>query len=125
MKKSATASSPKATAGTRRLEQLASVLQAELGQLLAREVELPPGVLATITRVKVLPDYKEAHVKVSVLPFVRASEVLALLTGMLPSLQHHLNTTLTMFHVPKLVLTLDETPERAGRIEHLLDRLKQ
>jgi ribosome-binding factor A len=91
---------------------------------MTREVEMPPGVLATVTRVVVTPDYREAHVKVSVLPFERAPQILTFLTRVLPGLQHQLNQSITMFHVPKVVLSLDETPERAGRIEHLLDTLK-
>jgi hypothetical protein len=41
MKKSVTASSPEQKGKARRLEQLASLIRAELGKLLTREVELP------------------------------------------------------------------------------------
>lgn len=124
MKKSATASLPEAGSKARRLEQLASLIRAELGKLLTREVELSSGILVTITGVEVLPDFKEAHVRVSVLPFARGQEVFTLLQRVLPGLQHHLNATLTMFHAPKIVLEFDETPERTARLEHLLDSLK-
>ncbi len=124
MKKSATASLPEASAKARRLEQLASLIRAELGKLLTREVELSSGTLVTISQVEVLPDFKEAHVKVSVLPFARGQEVFALLQRVLPGLQHHLAATLTMFQAPKIVLEFDETPERTARLEHLLDSIK-
>ena len=124
MKKSATALLPESGGKPRRLEQLASLIRAELGKLLTREVELSQGTLVTITNVAVLPDFKQAHVKVSVLPFARGKEVFAVLQKVLPGLQHHLNGTLTMFHAPKIVLEFDETPERTDRLEHLLDSIK-
>ena len=124
MKKSVTALLPDDTAKARRLQQLASLIRAELGKLLTREVELASGVLVTITQVEVLPDFKTAHVKVSVLPFAQGKEVFILLQRVLPGLQHHLNAKLTMFQAPKLVLEFDATPERTARLEHLLDSIK-
>ena len=125
MRKSVIASSPEAGAKSRRLEQLASLIRAELGKLMTRELELPAETLVTITQVTVQPDYKVANVAVSILPFAKGKVVFAVLQRVLPGLQHHLNAILTMFHAPKVVLKLDETPERTDRLEHLLDSIKR
>lgn len=118
-------SKPSASAGrgSHRLEQLASLIRHELGVLLPREVELPPGLLLTVTQVIVAEDLSLARVGVSVLPFIRRREAFVVLTATRRELQRLVNQRLSTYRVPKLEFYLDETPERAANIEGILDRL--
>lgn len=125
MKKLETASSINESARSHRLEKLASVLRFELGKLLTREVEFPLSVLVTITSVTVLSDLSAARVMVSVLPFARGKEALDILHKAVFNLQHLIRQKLKIYHVPKLEFYIDEAPEKADHIEHILDSIKQ
>lgn len=97
----------------------------ELGKLLTREVEFPLGVLVTITSVTILSDLSAARVMISVLPFARGKEILTILHGAIFNLQHLIRSKLKIYHVPKLEFYIDEAPEKADHIEHILDSIKQ
>ncbi len=91
-------------------EQLPEYLRAILGSAVAREVDLPEGVLVTVTRVELRDRHHDATVWVSVLPKTRAAEIFALLRQHLYVLQGVVNTTLSSRPAPRLVLVLDPGP---------------
>lgn len=115
---------PLAKGANRRLSKLESLLRSELNRALARELELPRNVLLSLTSLKVQADQSEVHVGVSVLPFARRHESFGALRAAQPAVQRVLNERLKLYRVPKLVFYLDEQPERADRLEHLLDTLR-
>ncbi|MFH1112082.1 MAG: ribosome-binding factor A [Patescibacteria group bacterium] len=108
---------------SRRLFQLDSLLQHELGVLFTKLVETPSDVLVSIGKISVTADLEQAEVKISVLPFARGKEILKLLEQVRPEMQQELNRRLRTYRVPKIRFLLDNTEERAGRIESLLDSL--
>ncbi|GEM_PF-868684 len=108
-----------------RLPQLASLIQHELGVLLRRELELPLGVLLTVTKVQVVDDLSLARVGVSVLPYAERHAAFKVLTSVRGQLQRTINERLKLYRVPKLEFYIDETPERAATIEGVLDRLNK
>ena len=101
--------------------RVGELIQRELTQLLLREIELPEGTLATVTRVKVDPELKEAKVYVSVLPFGRRYVVFNRLKKVRKSLQKQINSKLYMYSVPKIEFVIDDTEEKASIIDKLLD----
>lgn len=107
----------------RRPEQLSAVLQKVVGAFIARRVELPEGVLATVTRVDVGRNTRGATVWVSVLPSARAEDVLATLHRHLYELQGYVNRIVQVRPTPRLSVRLDRGPERSGRIEKIVKRL--
>lgn len=106
-----------------RLPQLVSLIQRELGSLLPRELELPAGVLLTVTKVEVVDDLSAARVGVSVLPYAHRAEAFELLIQARRTLQQAVNEHLKLYRVPKLEFYLDESAERAASVERLLDKL--
>jgi len=110
---------------SRRLFQLDSLLQHELGILFKKIVETPADVLVSIGQIRVTADLEQAQVKISVLPFERGKEILKLLEQVRPEMQQVLNGRLKTYRVPKIRFVLDNTEEQAGRIEHLLDSLSK
>lgn len=101
--------------------RVAELIQREINQLLLREVELPDGTLATVTRVKVDPELKEAKVYISVLPFARRFVVFNRLKKVRRNLQKQINSKLYMYSVPKIEFLMDDTEEKASIIDKLLD----
>ncbi len=126
MKKSTNASLFNTTdSPPRRLQQVASLFQHELAVLLVREVELPRGVLPTLTKVEVLADFSAVRVGVSILPFERRQVIVDFLIKISGYLQHLMGKKLTLYRIPKIEFYLDETAERALGLEHLLDTVKE
>ncbi|MBI4089982.1 MAG: 30S ribosome-binding factor RbfA [Candidatus Kerfeldbacteria bacterium] len=109
--------------GGDRLDRVSELLRQEVSALFEREVEVPPGVLATVTRVKVSPDLEHATVWLSVHPSSRASEVFERLERVIGVLQQQLNRKLVMESVPRLRFIPDQGEDQAARIEQLLDGL--
>lgn len=107
-----------------RIAKLNSLVMKEVAATMARQVELPPGVVVTISRVKVADDAETAKVWISVLPADQASTALAAIEKQISDIQHTLNRRLFMKFVPKLMFRLDDGPDRADRINRVLDSLK-
>lgn len=122
---SASSTAAKGSGHIHRLPQLASLIQRELGGLLRRELELPLGVLLTVTKVQVVEDLSLARVGVSVLPFTERHAAFKALTSARGQLQRVINERLKLYRVPKLEFYIDETPERAAAIEGVLDSLRE
>jgi ribosome-binding factor A len=104
---------------TRRTEQVASLLQQELGELMLG-LELP--AMTTISRVDVTPDLKHAKVWVTIFSEDENIEkkVLDVLKKRLFYLQGELNRMSTMHHTPKISFARDITQHYVSRIEELL-----
>lgn len=107
----------------RRLLKISSLLQAELGKIISRELELPPNVLLTISRVEVPADYSQARVGLSVMPWAQATEVMKLINRARGEWQRLINQRLRIYRVPRLVFYLDDTAERIDSLNRLLDKL--
>jgi len=106
---------------SRRLEQVAGLLQEELSHLLEREVKDPRMGFVTLTGVELSPDLRHARVYFSVLGDEEAvQQSLAALERAAGFLRHELSRRLTLRQVPELHFVLDRSGERAQRISDLL-----
>ncbi len=108
---------------SRRLYKLDSLLAQELGKIFSKELEPPLGTLISIGEVRVSADLHKAQVKISILPFTERQEVFLWLNRQIGMIQYELNRVLYLYHVPKIIFVLDETEEKASRIELLLDNI--
>jgi ribosome-binding factor A len=106
---------------SRRADQVASLMQKELGELMM-VLELP--AMTTISRVDVTDDLKHAKVWITVFsedPGVEKA-VLEALKGQLYDLQGELNRKFTMHHTPRIAFAVDSSLHYASRINELLRR---
>lgn len=106
-----------------RIEKLNEVLKELLAQIVLREVELPRGVLATITRVETTRDLSQAKVFVSVFPENQTKPALAILVRCGYNLHQILNKKLRLRKVPKLRFLQDTQVIRELRLDELLDKV--
>ncbi|MBI2595087.1 MAG: 30S ribosome-binding factor RbfA [Candidatus Colwellbacteria bacterium] len=102
-----------------RKEKLSSLIQKELGEIIVREIELPPGSLVTISSVEVSKDFKKATVWVSVIPGEASEAVLEILKKARGYLQHQLGEEIRTRIIPRIEFAIDRGPEHAARIEKL------
>lgn len=106
-----------------RIERVKELLKRELSDLVNREFRFEE--LVTIQEVDVTPDFKRAHVYVSVLGKDKkaAHRVIDQLEGRRGELQHLLSRRVILKYTPVLIFRLDDTVERGTRVISLLDSL--
>lgn len=90
-----------------RQEKVNKLIKKELNNILLKEIELPPGTLATIVFVKTSADFKKATIGLTMFPTELSEEVLKLLTKRKNRLQYLLNQRLMMRSVPEIYFTMD------------------
>lgn len=108
-----------------RIQRVNNLIRNELVKIISKEVEFPPDVLVTLTRVKTTKDLAQSQVFISVFPEGRMEEVLEILEKDVYSLQKKLDKILKMKVVPKIIFKKEEKMVEAGRIEKILADLKK
>jgi len=102
-----------------RREQLSSLIQKKLGELIIRHIELRPGSLTTISEVEVSEDFKKAIIWVSVIPGEASERALEILTRARGLLQYELGEEVRVRILPRIEFALDKGAEHAALIEKI------
>ncbi|HNW09447.1 MAG TPA: 30S ribosome-binding factor RbfA [bacterium] len=106
-----------------RMVRVNELIGQQLGLIINEEVEFPLNTIVTITAVSVSKDLHWAKVLVSVIPKEQKQLALKILAAEAINLQKILNERVVLRRVPKLQFSLDETQDRVGAINELLDNL--
>ncbi len=109
----------------RRIPRVNQLIIEELSQIIKREIDFPPNVLVTLTRVDTSPDLEEARVFVSALPEKEEKTVLTILAKCVYMLQQLLNHRLRMRPIPRIFFVPETETVQAAKIEEVLERLKK
>lgn len=123
-KKASYKSSKKISMSSNRVEKVNSLLKREISKIIQREIAFPDGAMATLTRVEATSNLIEAKVYVSTFPEDKSGEVLKILNKEVFDIQQKINKKLNMRPIPKIIFIKDEITKKAGRIEELLEQLK-
>jgi len=108
----------------KRLQRINQLIKKEIAQIILKEIDFAPEILATVTRVETTQDLLDANVFVSVFPensFVKTIDFLKKKSGFL---QREINKSLRMKPLPRLHLLPEKATSKAGRIEEILEQLK-
>jgi ribosome-binding factor A len=112
----------------RRLEQINSLLQEEIGSILLLEAPDPIFTALTVTEVRVTADLSQAKVFVMVSRPVEGAEPIRIseadLQLVADKVRRLLAPKLSLKRTPRLHFIIDETEERAEYIENLLRQVK-
>lgn len=113
----------------RRLEQVNSLLREEIGGIMLRENTDPVLSALTVTEVRVTPDLSAARVYVMVRKFDEHGQIHSIaegdLAGAAERVQKQLASRIRIKKTPKLHFQVDDTEERAERIESLLNLVRE
>ncbi len=112
-------------AESQRIQQVQEVLQAEVGGIVSKTLDVPEGAIVTVTAVDASPDLTHADVYISVRPAEKAEDTVEQLQDKISTIQRNINKRLSMRPVPKLVFRQDTGAENANRIEQTLEQLRQ
>lgn len=111
---------------SRRTDRMASLIRAELGDLILKKLKDPRIGFVTVTGVEVTPDLKLAKVYYSVLgkekDKVQTQRALEHSSGFL---QHGIAEALKLRFTPKLNFYLDESLDRGVQIDNILREIKE
>jgi ribosome-binding factor A len=109
---------------SRRLEQVADLLRAELSDLLRRELQDPRVGFVTITGVEVSPDLRNARVHVSCYGDEQAQqESIRALRHAAGFLRRALNERVRLRTIPQLDFRLDRSMAEAEQVQRALRQL--
>ncbi len=104
-----------------RTEQFAAELRELIQEIILRGLNDPRiSGLITVTGVRVTPDAKEAHVKVSVLPEEKQDLTYHGLKAASKHIRHLLSDTIRHRQIPMIVFKLDETLKREAEVNRAL-----
>ena len=105
-----------------RMRRVDTAVRQVVGDVVAQDLKDPRVGFVTVTDVKTSPDLRHARVYVSVLGTPEEQE--ASLEGLRSAhgfLQRSVSRELRLKHTPELEFVLDDTAERAFRLEALLE----
>jgi ribosome-binding factor A len=108
-----------------RLERVNQLIKRELANIFLKELDLPSGVFATITKVETSKTLEHCTVFVSVFPEKKANSVLKQIESKIFDIQKKLDKKLKMKFVPKISFKKEENLERAAKIEGLFHQLEK
>ena len=108
-----------------RMDQVNSLLQQQISSVIAREVEFPDKMFATIQRVETSRDLRFAKVFVSIIPFEKRKDGLKILVTSRKHIATEVGAHVELRSTPKIIFVLDETSETASEIEAVLDKIKK
>ena len=107
-----------------RLDKLNSLIKEEVGKIIIKEIEFPPGVFASINKVKTSADLSFADVTMSVIPSKRTGSVTKILRKRTPLIHTKLRKRLFIKSVPSLRWQGDHSQDKAERINVLLKNIQ-
>lgn len=108
-----------------RILRVNQLIKQELSKIILKEIEFLSGVLVTITRVQTSPNLIQAKVYISVMPENKTKKTLQILDQGIYQLQQRLNQRLRMRPVPRISFTEEKETLKAGRIEEILEEIKE
>jgi ribosome-binding factor A len=109
-----------------RVEKVGSLVKEELGQMFQRTFSMSEYGFFTVTDVVMSPDLRIAKVYVSVYgDDAQKKKTLALLEGQKPSIRSMLGKVIRIRFTPDLLFFLDESIDRAMRIEKIFKKIHE
>lgn len=107
-----------------RIQRVNQLIKKEFSRILLREMDFPPNILVTVTRVETSANLQETKVYISTIPENQASRILKILNKQIYFLQQRLNRRLEMRPIPRIKFLEEKETKEAGRIEELLEKIK-
>ncbi len=109
----------------RRQKRVGSLIKEELSRLFVEEFQNLLSGLITITRIEMSSDLKSAHVYLSFYGPKKQEEILEVIEKKKGYLRKSIASKVKLKYNPKLIFSIDRTPEYEERIEKLMKLVKK
>lgn len=106
-----------------RIDRVNELIKASIAEIISREIEMPSGVFATVTKVDTTRDLRYTRVFVSVFPEKQFGRTMDLLRKKIYQVQGRLNKKLHMKPLPRVEFIVDKTEVKANKIEKLMKEI--
>ena len=109
---------------TTRQNKIARVIQKELSEIFLLQTKSMPGVLVSVSIVRISPDMSIARVYLSVFPSERSQEIVKNINDNMKSIRYELGTRVRhqLRIIPELKFFVDDSLDYAERIDELLKK---
>jgi ribosome-binding factor A len=110
---------------THRMQRVSELVKQEVSEIIRRDVASEDVGMITVTGCEVASDLKTARVYISVIGGAdKQTAALALLERHRGHVQRALGKAVVLKYIPHLAFHIDESMERADRIERILDEIE-
>ena len=107
-----------------RINRINELIRKTIAIILSKEIFLGKDVLATVQKVDTSKDLKYSKIWISVFPFNESGRVLKILEKRKSHIQKELGNFVKIKFLPKIEFKIDETEEKADKIEKILKKIK-
>ncbi len=108
-----------------RIPKINRHLQRTVGEILLKEVDLPVGVLVTISHVETTPNLRFSDIWLYILPAEKVDDALDSLKSQMYDIQGSLNRSLQFRPIPRIRFRHDAGGEYADTINKKLNEIKR
>lgn len=108
-----------------RLDQINEFIKQKFAEIIRQELEVPEGVLVSVTRVKTSADLRHAKVGISVYPEDQTDEVFGQICRNLRQLNYATHQQITFKYAPDIKVYLDKRAQEGFALDRLLDQIKE
>ncbi len=105
------------------MPKINELIRQHLAVIITRELELPEGMIITLTKVTTSKDLHYASVYLSVLPDDKSQEAMKILINAAKDLRTLLANDIVIRYTPKLRFEIDESERKASELDRLLNNL--
>ena len=109
---------------TTRQNKIARLIQKELSEIFLLQTKSMPGVLVSVSIVRISPDMSIARVYLSVFPSERSQEIVKNINDNMKSIRYELGTRVRhqLRIIPELKFFVDDSLDYVERIDELLKK---
>jgi ribosome-binding factor A len=110
-----------------RLQKIERLIQKDLGEIFLLQAKQMPGVLVSVTRVRMSPDLSVSKAYLSIFPTERGKEILDNINSNKKSVRYELGLRIgkQVRRIPELIFFLDDSIDYLENIDHLLNQDKE
>lgn len=107
-----------------RILQVNALLKDQFSAIINQELEIPEGVIVTVTDAKTSRDLRHTKIGISIYPKKQSQELFFLIRKNLKQLQYLTHQSLTLKYAPKIFVYLDTSQDRVNELEEVLNRIR-
>jgi ribosome-binding factor A len=110
-----------------RLPKIERLIQKDLGEIFLSETKQMPGVMVSVTNVRVSPDLSVSKAYLSIFPSEKSEEIMENINRQKKAIRYELGLRIgkQVRKIPELVFFLDDSIDYLENIDHLLNQDKE
>jgi len=110
-----------------RLQKIERLIQKELGEIFLSETRQKPGILVSVTKVRMSPDFSSSKAFLSIFPSAKSKEIIENINRQKKTIRYELGLRVgkQIRRIPELIFFLDDSIDYLENIDHLLNRDKE